>query len=73
MPGGRAIMGSDLHAALRLARGDPAPLEALRAAVAEDDVVASYEELVRMCPPERTGLSPGAHASIFAPLFGEFE
>lgn len=66
-------MGSDLHAALRLARGDSAPLAALRAAVAEDDIVADYEELVRICPPERTGLSPGAHAAIFAPLFGEFE
>lgn len=73
MPGGRPISGRDVHAALTHAhpeRGDPV---ALRAAIAPDDLFDSYEALARACPPERIGLSPGAHAALFAPLFGEFE
>jgi hypothetical protein len=73
MPGGRQISGRDVHAALVTAlpaRGD-AP--ALRAAIAPDAVFESYEALVEACPPERAGLTPGAHAALFGPLFGEFE
>lgn len=73
MPGGRQISGRDLHAALshlRPARGDPA---ALRADVSPDQVFESYEDFARACPPARIGLTPGAHAALFGPLFGEFE
>lgn len=73
MPGGRSITGRDVHATLAAfggGRGDPA---ALRAAVAPDDAFAGYEDLLRACPPERAGLTPGEHAALFAPLFGEFE
>ena len=71
MPGGRQISGRDLHAALAIAaRGD---LAALREAVAPDDAFDTYEEFAAACPPGRVGLSPGAHAAVFAPLFGEFE
>lgn len=74
MPGGRPILGRDLHAALRTFRpGDAEAAAALRAAVPGDAAVGSYEELVRACPPERLGLSSGAHAALFGPLFGEFE
>jgi hypothetical protein len=73
MPGGREISGRDVHAALANlgpGRGDPA---ALRAAIAPDDLFAGYEALAKACPPERIGLTPGAHAAAFGPLFGEFE
>lgn len=74
MPGGREILGSDVIAAMAdgpaAAGGD---LGALRRAVAPDDAFGSYEELARACPPARIGLSSGAHAALFGPLFGEFE
>jgi hypothetical protein len=73
MPGGRPILGRDLQAALRAfgqGVGDP---DALRAAVPDGAEVASYEELARAAPPERLGLTSGAHAAVFGPLFGEFE
>jgi hypothetical protein len=72
MPGGRPILGRDLQAALR-AFGQGGDLDALRAAVPDDAEVASYEELARAAPPERLGLTSGAHAAVFGPLFGEFE
>jgi hypothetical protein len=49
---------------------DPA---ALAAAVRPGDLFGGYEALREACPPERLGLTPGAHAALFAPLFGEFE
>ena len=73
MPGGRDISGRDVRAALRAFGGRAGDEDALRAAVAPDDSFASYEDLVRACPPEAIGLTPGAHAAIFSPLFGEFE
>jgi hypothetical protein len=74
MPGGRPIHGRDLQAALRTSRPEAADAAAaLRAAVPDDAAVGSYEELVRACPPERLGLTSGAHAALFGPVFGEFE
>jgi len=73
MPGGRQIAGRDLHAALATAVPERGDIAALRAAVAPDDAFGSYEEFAAACPPERIGLSPGSHAAVFAPLFGEFE
>jgi len=73
MPGGREINGADVLAALRGARGATPDPDALRAAVHPDDVFADYEELLEACPPVRVGISPGAHAALLAPLFGEFE
>jgi hypothetical protein len=73
MPGGRQISGRDVHAALRAFGGGAGDQGALAAAVAPDDAFASYEDLRRACPPEVVGLSSGAHAAVFSPLFGEFE
>lgn len=73
MPGGREISGRDVLAAVRGPAGEGADLAALRAAVAPDALYRSYEELAAACPPARIGLSPGAHAAAFTPLFGEFE
>lgn len=73
MPGERTITGDDVLAALRAPGGERVDARALRDAVAPDDRFASYEELARACPPAALGLSSGAHAAVFAPLFGEFE
>lgn len=73
MPGGRQITGRDVHAALRAFGAERGDADALRAAVPPDAVFDDYEALARACPPERAGLTPGAHAALFGPLFGEFE
>jgi hypothetical protein len=73
MPGGRLIHGRDLQAALRSFGPEGADVEALREAIPDDVAVGSYEELARAAPPERLGLTSGAHAALFGPLFGEFE
>lgn len=73
MPGGRPISGGDVRAALRYAGAPREAERALAEAVRPDDLFASYEELRAACPPERIGLSSGAHAAALAPLFGEFE
>lgn len=73
MPGGREITGRDVHAALLAfgdERGDPVRLRAL---VRPDDRFTSYEALVAAAPAAAIGLSAGAHAALFAQLFGEFE
>lgn len=67
------ITGADLVAALRElgpVHADPELLEAWIDADASFDSLAEFE---RECPPERIGLSEGAYAAVFAPLFGEFE
>ncbi|WP_217914595.1 hypothetical protein [Miltoncostaea marina] len=69
----RRITGDDVAAALRAPGGERADAAALRRRVAPDDAFGSYEELLRACPPEAIGLSSGAHAALFAVLFGEFE
>jgi hypothetical protein len=73
MPGGREISGADVLAAVRSSPGARVDEEALRALVGPDDVFASYDALARACPPERVGLTSGAHAALFVALFGEFE
>lgn len=73
MPGGRLIHGRDLQAALRSFGPEGADAAALREAIPDHAAVGSYEELARAAPPERLGLTPGAHAALFGPLFGEFE
>lgn len=66
------VHGCDVRAALaRFGGGDAA--RRVAACLADDDTVETYEELVERCPPERIGLTPGAHAAILTPLFGEFE
>ncbi|MGD9570430.1 MAG: hypothetical protein AB7V62_00920 [Thermoleophilia bacterium] len=73
MPGGRWITGRDVLAAARTARGVAVDGAALAAAVRPGDLFPSYEALRAAAPPEALGLTPGAHAALFAPLFGEFE
>ena len=74
MPGGREISGRDVHAALlTFAGGGRGDLARLRAAVRPDDRFATYEALAAACPAAAIGLTPGAHAAVFGPLFGEFE
>ncbi len=66
------VHGCDVRAALaHFGGGDAARL--VPAMLADNDTVETYEELMDRCPPERIGLSPGAHAAILGPLFGEFE
>jgi hypothetical protein len=67
------MTGRDVHALLAAFGGDRGDAAALRAAVAPDDSFEDYGDLVRACPPARMGLTPGEHAALFAPLFGEFE
>jgi hypothetical protein len=73
MPGHRAILGRDVHAALRSFGPPDADADALEAWVGEDDRFLTLDELLAACPPERVGLSEGAYLWLFAPLFGEFE
>ena len=73
MPGGRPITGRDVHAALLVLGGERGDMAVLRATIGPDSEFADYEALARACPPERIGLTPGAHAAVFGPLFGEFE
>lgn len=72
MPGGRPISAGDVIAALARFGGGRGDADALRAAL-QGRAVRSYDELRRRAPPERIGLTSGAHAALFAPLFGEFE
>jgi hypothetical protein len=60
-------------AALRSLGPPGADPDALAAWVGDDEAFWSLEELERACPPERVGLTSGAYASLFGPLFGEFE
>lgn len=55
----------------RLGRG--VDVAALKAAVSPDAEFADLAELARALEPARVGLTPGAFAALFAPLFGEFE
>jgi hypothetical protein len=73
MPDDRPILGCDVIAALERFGPPGARSEALRAAVSGDDVFSGYAELLAACPPARIGLTSGAHAALFGPLFGEFE
>lgn len=69
MPG---VHGDDVQAALALsgAEGAAARVPGL---LGDHRVVTDYEDLLRRCPPEALGISPGAHAAVLGPLFGEFE
>ena len=60
-------------AALRELGPVDADVSLLEAWLDPEDTFDSLSELERMCPPERIGLSEGAFAAVFAPLFGEFE
>ncbi len=73
MTGGRWITGRDAVAAARTARGVAPDDAALTALLRPDDLFPSYEALRAAAPPEALGITPGAHAALFAPLFGEFE
>lgn len=73
MPGGREITGVDVRAAARATGVPLADLVALDAVVGPDDIFASYDELAAACPPAAIGVTPGAHAALFALIFGEFE
>lgn len=72
MPGHRLISARDVVAAMERFGGGRGDLDALRRAVARRRF-GSYEELRAAAPPERVGLSLGAHHALFGPLFGEFE
>lgn len=72
MGGPTTVRGDDAHAACRRF-GRDADCTALEAWVAEDDTFTCLEQLEAACPPERIGLSAGAFAALFGPLFGEFE
>jgi hypothetical protein len=73
MPGHRSIRAADLHAQLRAFGPPGADPDLFEACVDEADTFVSLEHLEQACPPERIGLTPGAFAALFGPLFGEFE
>lgn len=73
MPGGRQISGRDVIATMERFSGGRGDEAALRAAVSPWQRFSTYDDLARAVPPERIGLSSGAHAALFGPLFGEFE
>jgi hypothetical protein len=73
MSGDRPIFGADVHAMLRSLGPGAYEADLAKAWIDDDDVFSSVEELEAACPPERIGLSPGAFAALFGPLFGEFE
>ena len=73
MQWGRAISGRDVHAMARQLGADVVDPDVVEAWIAADAVFDDLAELQRARPPERIGLTPGAYAALFAPLFGEFE
>lgn len=73
MPGGRPIAGRDVHAALRHAGAPRGAEVAVVREIPPDRLFDSYDDLRAAVPPERLGLTSGAHAALFGPLFGEFE
>jgi hypothetical protein len=73
MPGGRWISSRDVIAAMERFGGGRGDAGELRRALGAGRRFGSYEELRRAVPPERIGLTLGAHRALFGPLFGEFE
>jgi hypothetical protein len=73
MPGGRPIAGRDVRAALRQAGAPRGAEAAVAREIHADRLFESYEDLRAAVPPERLGLTSGAHAALFGPLFWEFE
>lgn len=73
MPGGRPITGLDVHAAARRLGGGVVDSSTVERWIAADAAFEDLDDLARACPPERIGLTPGAYAALFGPLFGEFE
>ena len=69
----RTIRGCDVYAILvRFAPGE-ADLAAARRLIDPGAEFTSFEDLIRVCPPERIGLGFGRLAALAGPLFGEFE
>jgi hypothetical protein len=73
MPGGRSISSRDVVAAMERFGGGRGDAEELRRALGPGRRFGSYEERRRAVPPERIGLTLGAHRALFGPLVGEFE
>lgn len=61
-----------MRAALRNS-GHPEAAARLGSLLGDDEVVGDYAGLLARCPPPEIGISPGAHAAVLGPLFGEFE
>ena len=69
----RPVRGADVIAAATAFPGHAALRGLLAARVDAAAVFGSLGELERACPPESVGVTPGAYATLFGPLFGEFE
>jgi hypothetical protein len=69
----RPVRGSDVLARAQSAGIDVEALARMRQILDPAAVVADLEELARQIPPAGIGISMGAWAHAFAPLFGEFE
>lgn len=67
------VRGIDVIATLRELGPPDADPDLIEAWLDPDMSFDSLAELERECPPERIGLSEGAYAALFGPLFGEFE
>jgi hypothetical protein len=66
------VHASDVRAALERA-GHARAARRLDADAAAGRTFASHEELLAAHPPDALAISPGAHAAVLGPLFGEFE
>lgn len=66
------VSADDVRAALT-AHLDPPHWVRLGELLPADGSFADYEELARAVPPGELGISPGLHAAVLGPLFGEFE
>ncbi|MEQ8834665.1 MAG: hypothetical protein RIB67_09510 [Miltoncostaeaceae bacterium] len=66
------VAADDVRAALT-AHLDPPQWVHLSEVLPADATFPDYEALARALPPEELGISPGLHAAVLGPLFGEFE
>ncbi|MEZ5079493.1 MAG: hypothetical protein R2878_02295 [Thermoleophilia bacterium] len=69
----RPVTGADVIGVVRLTATSAEVRERIRRAIPVDLVIPDIETLRQRMPAETVGLTPGAYASLFGPLFGEFE
>lgn len=69
----RPVRGADVAGAAASMPGAAATAARVRALLDPERTFASAADLRRALPPEALGITPGAWATLFDPLFGEFE
>lgn len=69
----RPVLGSDVLARARTAGIEEGVCRRIGERLAAGTRVEDLECLGRAIPPAQIGMTPGAWAAVFTPLFGEFE